>query len=162
MLAVTRREYAVMKLMPLAALAAMLAGPAHAQVAHQSSITHEGRSYAVNYEPQVETKLRQTGIGPRSTASCRWTSEVSVRRTAMDPQMQPIAALSRVIEGSEARNGSQLGLCSTVSKRTLTAFAGDEQKLRGWLAEVAARDADALRGEFASLNAMHSGHAYAR
>lgn len=151
-----------MKFTPLFALTAMIAVPAQAQVAHQTSVTHEGRSFAVSYEPQVETKFRQTGIGPRSAPSCRWTSEVSVRRTALDAEMRPIAALSRVIEGSESRAGSQLGLCSTVSKRQLAAFGGNEQKLRAWLAQVAAKDAGALNAEFASLNSVHGGHAYAR
>lgn len=151
-----------MKFAPLFVLAAMVAVPAHAEVVHQTSVTHEGRSFAVSYEPTVETKFRQTGIGPRSAATCRWTTEVSARRVALDAQQRPIAALSRVMDETESRTGSQLGLCSTVSKRQLTAFGGDEQKLRAWLAEVAAKDAGTLRTEFASLNAVHGGHAYAR
>lgn len=151
-----------MKFLPLLSLAAFIAMPAQAQVAHQTSVTHEGRSFAVSYEPQVETKFRQTGIGPRSAPSCRWSTEVSVRRTAMDASGRPIAALSRVMDGTDSRAGSQLGLCSTVSKRQIAAFGGDEQKLRGWLAGVAARDAGTLREEFASLDAVHGGQAYAR
>ena len=151
-----------MKFLPLFSLAAFIAMPAHAQVSHQTSFTHGDRSVAVSYEPHVETTFRQTGIGPRSAPSCRWSSEVSVRRTAMDANGRPIAALSRVMEGTDSRAGSQLGLCSTVSKRQLAAFGGDEQKLRGWLAGIAARDAGKLREEFASLDAVQGGQTYAR
>ena len=151
-----------MKYLPFVAIALLAAAPAQAEVAHEATITHEGRTFAVSYQAEVETKFRQTGIGPRSAANCQWSSELAVRRTALDAERRPIAALTRVVDEGKVRSGAQLGLCSTVSKRQLAAFGGDEQKLRAHLADVAARDAGALGGEFASLNAVHGAVAYAR
>lgn len=152
-----------MKALSILAIAAVAASvPAKAQVTHRTSVVHEGSTVAVAYEPQVETRLRQTGIGPRSALSCNWKSQVSVRRIALDGQERPIAALTRVVGETKSRQGSQLGLCSTVSPRQLAAFGGDETKLRSHLAEVAAGDQATLRTEFASLGALHSSSAHAR
>lgn len=148
---------------PLLVFAALLlAAPASAQVAHEASVAVNGRDIAVRYEPQVEKSLRQTGIGPRSSANCTWKTALSVRRAALDAQGRPIAALTRVVDEGSVRRGAQLGLCSTVSARQTAAFGGDEQKLRMHLAQVAARDAAAVRTEVASLNALHPAPALAR
>lgn len=153
-----------MKSLPIlvAAAAVTFAVPVQADVVHQTSVVHEGREIAVTYEPQVETKVRQVGIGPRSALNCTWKSEVSVRRTALDASMRPIAALTRVVDGAAPRSGSQLGLCATVSSRQTAAFGGDEAKLRSFLADVAASDLATLRTEFASLNALHPSSSHAR
>lgn len=142
-----------MKVMLVLAGLGFAAAPASAQVVHQTSVTHNGRTIALSYESQVDTSFRQTGLGPRSSATCFWKSQVSVKRTAIDANGQPIAALSRVVKEAKPTKGSQPGLCATVSARRTAAFKGNEGELRKFLANVAENDAGALRTAMASLAA---------
>ena len=151
-----------MKFALLSAALVLLAVPANAQVLHRTAVVHDGQTVAVTYEPKVETRLRQIGIGPRSTAACMWKSTVSVQRTALDAEGRPIAALTRVVPGTKARSGQRVGHCVTLSEREKARFAGSEQALRAHVAAVAANDAEGLRGELASLASLSAGATHAR
>ena len=141
----------------------LLAVPASAaELLHQTSIVHNGRTLAVSYEPQVETDLRQTGIGPRSQPSCLWEARVSVRRSAATAEGQPVSALARVIEGGPARKGARLGHCSSLRGDAADKLAGDDAALRSLLSDVATRDAPTLRSDLASLDALTAPVSHAR
>jgi hypothetical protein len=136
--------------------------PANAETAHRTSVVHEGRTIAVHYEPQIETKFRQTGIGPRSTPQCLWSAKVSVQRTAVNAEGQPIAALTRVVGEGKPRGGARLGHCSSVSERPASEFVGSDAALRTVVADAAGADAAALHGELASLASFTTKDAHAR
>src|SRR5205085_1500295 len=77
----------------LAVSCAFLAVPAAAGVVHQTSLSHDGGTLSVRYEPVTKTELRQSGLGPRAQAACLWTAEVSVERKLLDASGRPIEAL---------------------------------------------------------------------
>ena len=136
---------------PLVALV-LAAVPASAE-ARTATIEHNGQTLAVAYKPAIETSLRQVNIGPRSNMVCRWTSKVTVLRTAADASGRPIAALERVVSASETRSGERLGPCG-VSESVKTGFAGGEQAIESRLASAASEDHHRLRNELASLAAL--------
>lgn len=144
-----------MKYLLASASVMLLAAPAYAGSAHQMTLAHEGHSVAVNYEAKVKTTKRQIGIGPRATANCRWTTEVTVQRNILGADGQPIAALTRVVEGRKVSSGSQLGLCAAVPQRNTAAFGGNEAKMQQFLAQSANTDAHQLRAELASVSPSH-------
>lgn len=151
-------------LLPLVLAAGLAASPAIASTdaAHRTSIVHNGQTVAISYEPQVETKLRQIGLGPRSSPACMWTSKVSVQRTAIAPDGRPIAALSRLIPGEKARSGQRAGHCNNLSEREKARLAGSVEAMRARVIAAAERDGHGLRTELASLEALGEGHSHAR
>lgn len=124
---------------------------AHAQPKHQDTLVHDGREFTLNYQPRVETKLRQTGVGPRDVTRCFWTTRVSVERIAVDPEGKAVAALTRVVGGNLESEGMRIGACAAVSPRETAAFRGNEAKMRQHLASVASADRQHLNTELASL-----------
>lgn len=150
-------------LLPLG-LAIGLAMPvvANAQVAHQVSVVHQGHAVAISYEPKIETKLRQIGLGPRSSPACMWSSRISVQRTAMGLDGRPIAALSRAIPGGKARSGQRAGHCNNLSERERARLAGTTEALRARVIAAAERDDHGLRTELASLEALGTRDSHAR
>lgn len=139
--------------------AAFFAAPASAEVVHQTSVVHAGRTLSVTYEPRFETRHKQTGIGPRASAGCLWTSRVSVERIVADASGQPIAALTRVVGEEKVARGMHVGHCRHIEPRRMAAFGGDRDKLQGFVAAAADRDAQGLRTELASLDALHATNA---
>jgi hypothetical protein len=156
--------------MQLAVLAATLAAtsiPATAQVAHRTSMNHNGQTVTVSYEPRFETKLRQIGIGPRSAAACRWSSKVTVERKVTTADGQPIAALAGSVPDESAgakmaRSGQRAGRCSWISEELKARLAGSDEAVRSHVARVAMADAPRLRTELASLDKLSTGESYAR
>lgn len=139
--------------------AALLAAPASAEVVHQTSIDHAGRTMSVTYEPRFRSNHKQTGIGPRTSAGCLWTSRVSVERIVADGSGQPIAALTRVVGEEKVAKGMHVGHCRNIEPRRMAAFGGDRDQLHGFVASAADRDRQALRTELASLDALHATNA---
>lgn len=133
-----------------------------APVVHRTSVVHQGQALGITYEPQVETRLRQIGLGPRSSPACMWTSKVSVQRTAVGPDGRPIAALSRVIAGDKARSGQRAGHCNNLSERERARLAGKSEALQAQLIAAAERDSHGLRAELASLESLGKGDSHAR
>ena len=129
----------------------LLTTPASAEVIHRASVVHEGRAINLSYEPKVETRLRQTGVGPRTQAICLWKSRVSIHRTAATPEGEPIAALSRVVEEMPLRSGSRRGHCSNLPVGRPAEFQGSPEVLRKHLTQAASSDALALRRELRDL-----------
>src|SRR6218665_2920234 len=115
----------------------LFAAPAAAEVAHQTSVVHNGRTVALSYEPEVKTQDRQSGIGPRSTPICLWTSKIAVQRNVSGADGQPIAALSRKLETRKGRSGSQVGHCSILTSRKQVRSGASAETLRATVAEVA-------------------------
>ncbi|MEO5587080.1 MAG: hypothetical protein ABIQ81_05250 [Novosphingobium sp.] len=151
-----------MKFAPLFAVLALVSLPASAQVTHQASAVHNGRTIAVTYAPEVRTNLRQTGAGPRVNATCLWRSSIAVQRTALDADGQRIAALTRVVDEKHAGSGLRTGYCTSLSDADKAALAGSETALRSHVAAIADNDADTLRIELASLSSLGHGPAHAR
>jgi hypothetical protein len=155
-----------MKLAVLAATLAAISVPATAQVAHQTSMVHNGQTVTVSYEPRLETTLRQIGIGPRAAAACRWSSQVIVDRNVSTADGQAIAALARAVPDEAAsamtRSGQRAGRCSWISEETKVSLAGGDEAVRSHVARVAMADAPRLRTELASLDNLSTGETYAR
>lgn len=139
----------------VAAGAALFAVPASAQIAHQTSMVHDGRTVTVNYEPKAKTSLKQTGLGPRTSASCLWRTTAWVERKVADASGNPIAALTRNIGESTVSEGIEVGFCNTISTSRTAAFGGDETKLKAFVLAAAGGDAQSLRAELASLDSLH-------
>ena len=139
--------------------AALFAAPASAEVIHQTSVEHAGRTMSVTYEPRFRTSHKQTGIGPRASAGCLWTSRVSVERIVADAAGQPIAALTRIVGEEKVAKGMHVGHCRHIEPRRMATFGGDREKLEGFVAAAADRDRQGLRTELASLDALHATNA---
>jgi hypothetical protein len=140
-----------MKAIFMFAALGLLAAPASAEVLHQTSIIHEGRTIKLSYEPKVETKLRQTGTGPRTQPICFWKNRVSIHRSATTLEGEPIAALARVVEEAPLRSGSRYGYCTNLSARRPAEFRSSPDTLRQHLTQAASSDAIALQRELRDL-----------
>lgn len=140
---------------PLFLSAALFGAPAKAEVVHQTSVRHAGRALSVTYQPRFETSRKQTGIGPRASAGCLWTSRVSVERVVADASGRPIAALTRIIGGEKVAKGMHVGHCRHIEPRRMAAFGGDRDTLHAFVTAAADRDTPGLRAELASLDALH-------
>ncbi len=151
-----------MKTIAIVAGLALFAVPASAEVVHQTSVVHNGRAVAISYEPDVKTQYRQSGIGPRATPICLWSSRIAVQRIATGADGQPIAALSRKVETRRGASGSQVGHCSILTSRGQIRSAASPDTLRAAIAEVATNDAATLRAELASLATLGTGETHAR
>lgn len=151
-----------MKTIAIIAGLVAFAAPASAEVVHQTSVTHNGRAVAIRYEPDVKTQYRQSGIGPRATPICLWSSKIAVQRNATGADGQPIAALTRKVETRRGASGSQVGHCSILTARGQIRSAASAETLRAAIAEVASNDAATLRAELASLATLGTGEAHAR
>ncbi|MPT47302.1 MAG: hypothetical protein E2598_02640 [Sphingobium sp.] len=129
--------------------------PTQAEVAHQTSLNHEGQMITVSYTPKVETSYRQTGFGPREPIRCFWQTSVSVERAAVTNDGQPVAALSRVVDLPVKEKGVKTGMrgvhCSALPASDVAAFGGDTGQLQRYLAEAAVQDKAGLHRELASL-----------
>lgn len=150
-----------MKTLILPALLAgfALAAPAAAETAHRTSVTHQGRTLTLSYEPRSETTFRQVDIGPRAFPRCQWSTKVSVQRTAIGADNQPIAALTRqVADEAKARRGSDLGHCAALARQGRT-FGVSKAELQAIGVEAARTDAAALHTELASLGSFHTAFA---
>lgn len=130
----------------------ILAAPAAAEAIHRTSVDHRGRTVSVSYAPVARTSLKQAGIGPRTSAACRWRTEVSVERTVADASGRPIVVLTRVVEESKVRSGMHVGHCSSLAGEVASAAA--ERELPAFVTAVADADAAALRTELASLGVL--------
>ncbi len=135
--------------------AALFSAPVRAEEVHQTSLVHAGRAMSVTYHPRFKTSHKQTGVGPRASAGCLWTSRVSVERIVADASGQPIAALTRMIGEEKVAKGMHVGHCRHIEPRRMAAFGGDRDKLRGFVAATADSDKQSLRIELASLDALH-------
>lgn len=151
-----------MKFIAVFAGLSLFAVPASAEVAHQTSVVHNGRTVALSYEPEIKTQYRQSGIGPRSTPICLWSSKIAVQRNVTGVDGQPIAALSRKLETRKGRSGSQVGHCSILTSRNQVRSGASAATLRATVAEVASNDAAVLRAELASLATLGTGESHAR
>lgn len=151
-----------MKFIAVFAGLGLFAVPAAAEVAHQTSVVHNGRTVALSYEPEVKTQYRQSGIGPRATPICLWTSKIAVQRNVIGADGQPIAALSRKLETRKGRSGSQVGHCAILTSRNQVRSGASAETLRATVAEVASNDAATLRAELASLATLGTGESHAR
>lgn len=140
---------------PFLLASTLFAAPASAEVVHQSSLNHEGRELSVSYEPRIVNSHKQTGIGPRSSPSCLWTTSIAIERIVNDTAGQPIAALTRVVAEEQGGSGNHVGHCSNIDPKRMSAFGGDREKLRSLVAAHAERDAQSLRTELASLDTLH-------
>lgn len=138
-----------------AASIALLASPASARVLHETSVAHGSGSVAVSYRAVTKTSHKQTGLGPKSTASCLWSSEVVVERRVVDASGRAIDALTRTVGGSKADSGMALGYCKTIPERRMSAFSNDD-KLRAFVVAAAESDAHKLRAEIASLDQVRA------
>lgn len=135
------------------------ATPAAAETVHHTSVTHEGRTLSLSYEPKLETTFRQIDIGPRAFPRCMWTTRISVQRTATAGG-QPIAALTREIaDDAKPRRGSDMGHCSTISRKEGRTFGVSRAELQTLGADAARADTAALHTELASLGTFHSAFA---
>lgn len=146
------------RLFPVAAasiVASMvLAGPAAAEVVHQTKLDHGGATLSVSYEPRTTTRLRQGGLGPRLPATCLWSSEVSVERKLSDSTGRPVEALTRTVGTTKAAEGLRRGYCSDVQPHQVGVFQGNPEKLRAFLAQASEQDRQALHAELASLGSV--------
>lgn len=140
-----------MKAVFLFAALGLLATPASAEVIHQTSVVHEGRTINLSYEPKVHTKLRQTGLGPRTQPICFWKNRVSIHRTAATLEGEPIAALSRVVEETELGSGHRYGYCNNLSASRPAEFRSSPDTLKQHLSQAASSDAVALQRELRDL-----------
>lgn len=142
------------RLFLIAAASLVVAGPAAAEVAHQTAVAHDGATLDVSYEPRTKTRLRQGGLGPRLPATCLWRSEVSVERTLSDAAGRPIAALTRTVGTAKVAEGVRRGYCTDVQPHQIGVFQGDAEKLRTFLAQASEQDRQALHAELASLESV--------
>lgn len=150
-----------MKLVPLLALAtAVVAGPALADVVHETSFEHQGQTVSASYEPRTKTRLKQAGLGSRGGARCVWSTQVSVERKIVGADGRPVAALSRPVGEPRSANGVIDGYCSMARDHQVSPFGSSREKLRAFVAEAAEGDTYRLRAEMASLGSL--GHALAR
>lgn len=138
----------------IAAGIALLAVPASAEVAHRTSLVHEGQAVTVSYEPKSKTSTKQTGLGPRTTQSCLWRTTAWVERKVTDASGNTIAALTRTIGESTVSEGNEVGFCNTLSESRTAAFGGDTAKLKAFVLAVAGDDAKSLHAELASAGTL--------
>lgn len=136
----------------LALTAASIAAPAAAETVHQTSVAHSGGAVSVSYTPRFETSHKQTGIGPRASAGCLWTTRVAIERSVADAAGRPIAALTRVV-GEGKASGNHVGHCRDIEPERMNGFS-DKAELQGLVAAAAERDAHGLRTELASLEGL--------
>lgn len=149
-----------MKVLFLSAAASILvAGPVAAEAPHQTSLTHEGATFSIHYEPRAKTSLRQSGFGPRLPATCLWKAEVSVERTLLDATGRPVAALSRTVGEAKQDHGVQPGYCADIQADQLGVIR-DAGKMREFVAAAAERDSRTVQAELASLGKL--GHSASR
>lgn len=153
-----KNNVALLALAAASALAAFVAVPAAAETV-RTSVAHEGRTILVSYEPRSQTSHKQTGLGPRSSPGCLWTTRVAVERSVTDDAGRPIAALTRTVGEEKTRKGMHVGHCRDSSPRRTDAFAGNQAKLRAFVAAAADRDAQGLRTELASLDHLRVANA---
>lgn len=151
-----------MKFVPVLLGLALLSAPATAQVVHQASVVHNGQTVTLQYEPKVETSFRQHGLGPRTTAVCHWTSRLAVQRSAIGPDNQTIAALTRVVASDRTHSDREIGHCASVSDRPKTGLLDDDAALRSYLADIAGKDIASVQTELTSLASLHPGATFAR
>jgi hypothetical protein len=138
----------------IAAASMAIAGPAAAEVAHQTAVAHDGATLSVSYEPRTTTRLRQGGLGPRLAATCLWSSEVSVERKLADANGRPVEALTRTIGTSKTAEGLRRGYCSDLQPHQVGVFHGNAGKMRAFLAAASEQDRQALQAELASLSSV--------
>lgn len=144
-----------MKILSLIAFSgALLAAPAAASVAHSTSLSHEGSTISVSYEPRMKTNLRQTGLGPRNSAACQWTTEVSVERKLTDASGRTIDALTRIVGEPKVTAGTRPGYCAHVKPNQVAAFGGNSDQMQAFLAQAAASDKANLNVELASVGSL--------
>ena len=129
--------------------------------AHESSVVHNGQSVNLTYEPQIQTRYHQVGIGPRATARCQWQTRIAVLRSAVDGEGRAIAALTRKIDAERKRSGSQVGYCVEL-RNSSVAPGADAATVSAHIAAVARNDAATLHGELASLASLGAKDSYAR
>lgn len=130
---------------------ALLAAPAAARIAHETSLTYEGATLSVTYEPRTRMTLRQSGLGPRGTAACLWTAEVSVERKFADASGRPVEALTRTVGEPMVTRGSQPGHCTYFQRNQAAILDSNSKKIRAFLAEAAANDEARLQAEMTSF-----------
>jgi hypothetical protein len=144
-----------MKVLSLFVLSgALLAAPASAGAVHQTSLTHEGATLSVTYEPRTKMTLRQSGLGPRGAAACLWTAEVSVERRFADASGRTIEALSRTLGEPIVARGSQPGHCAYVEHNQAAVLDPNSDRMLALVAEAAASDQARLQSEMASFAAL--------
>lgn len=141
----------------LAAATALAAVPASADVAHRTTVDHEGARVSLSYEPRTATTLRQTGLGPKAAAACLWRTELSVERKLADAAGRPVAALTRAVGHARTSEGLVAGQCSHVTQRQTASFGGDEAKLRAFVAQAAEHDRQGLHADLASIGGFGPG-----
>lgn len=135
---------------------ALVAAPAAADVVHRTSIVHQGSTMAVSYEPRFETSHKQTGIGPRASAGCLWTTRTAALRSVADASGRSVAALTRLVGEEKVSSGMQAGYCRDMAPERTAAFGGDAEKLRHHLSAAAEQDAHGLYRELASLEGLRA------
>lgn len=152
-----------MKIVAMAAALLMAGGalPAGAQdeiedIRHRISLNHSGKAVIVSYSPQVDTQLRQTGLGPRESTRCFWETTFSVQRTVTTGGEtvgggQPVAALTRPVHNGVTQRGMRGVHCSALPATDVAAFGGDRSRIERYLAEAAQKDQPALHQELMSL-----------
>lgn len=144
-----------MKIQSLVVLSsAFLAAPAIAGVSHDASLAHEGTTISVKYEPRIKTGLRQSGLGPRNSATCLWTTEISVERKLADASGRPIEALTRTVGEPKVIEGMQPGYCAHVKRNGAAVFGGNSSQMQAFLAQAAVNDKDSLNTELASVGSL--------
>jgi|GEM_PF-2231153 hypothetical protein len=129
--------------------------------AHEASVVHNGQAVSLKYEPQIQTRFHQVGIGPRASAACQWQTRIAVVRTATDAEGRSIAALTRRIDMERKRSGTRVGYCNDFH-RSGEKPGADTATVSAHIAAVAQRDATTLRTELASLASLGAKDAYAR
>ena len=134
----------------------ILAAPAAAGVAHETSLAYEGTTLSVTYEPSTRMTLRQTGLGPRGAAACLWTAEVSAERKLADASGRPVEALTRIVGEPMVAKGLQPGHCAQLERDQAAILDSHSDKVRRLLAEAAASDEARLQSEMASFAALAS------
>ncbi len=133
---------------------ALLASPAAAGLAHETSVVHDGTTLSVTYEPKTTMTLRQSGVGPRGAAACLWRAEVSVERRSADASGRAIEALTRTVGEPMVARGSQPGHCAYFARNQAAILDGNSDRIRALLAAAAARDEAKLQAEMASFAAL--------
>jgi hypothetical protein len=133
---------------------ALLAAPAGARVARETSLTYDGATLSVTYEPRTRMTLRQSGVGPRGPAACLWTAEVTVERKFADASGRPVEALTRTVGEPMVARGSQPGHCVHFERNRTAILDSNSDRMRALLAEAAASDDARLQSEIASFAAL--------
>jgi hypothetical protein len=144
-----------MKYLILAGLVtAGLAIPAWASPVHQVQITHQGQTMDVSYRPVVETRLRPSGLGPRTVNRCFWKSDVTIERTVTASDNVPVAALTRSARTDAAARGMRIGSCGAAATQEAASLGGDPDKLQALLVRQAERDHAQVLADLASISRL--------